>query len=208
LQRDYQNCKGLYFTLLRLFGPLIKSVFGVKYSGVQNIPNNGSLIVCCNHKSVYDPILLAIPFRQQVRYMAKSELFTDHGRLARIFLKALGAFPVHRNTGDLKSIRKALAILKGRGTVGIFPQGGIVPGNAPFQSKSGVALLAAKSGAPVLPAAICCDGPVAPFHCVEIRFGKLIPNTLFPGKGAASSAIRRAAEKLADQVNWLLEGKT
>lgn len=207
MQKDFPNCSGLYFTLLRLFGPLAAAAFGVKYSGVGNIPKTGNLIVCCNHRSVFDPILLAVPFWHQVRYMAKSELFTDHGWPASLFLQALGAFPVHRGTGDLRSVRNALDILKKDGIVGIFPQGGIVPEGVPFRPKPGVALLAAKSGSPVLPAAICCKGSVAPFHHVEIRFGKLIPNTLFPGKRAAVSAIRRSAEKLADQVNGLLEGK-
>ena len=91
----------LYFFLLRLLGPLARLLFDVHYRGTDHIPSAGPLIVCCNHRSVIDPLLLAVPFRRQLRFMAKSELFEEHGRLAAWFLRTAGAFPVQRDKGTL-----------------------------------------------------------------------------------------------------------
>jgi (E)-4-hydroxy-3-methyl-but-2-enyl pyrophosphate reductase len=166
------NRERLYSFLLRLLTPLGKALFRVSYSGAENIPGSGGFIVCSNHRSVFDPFLLAIPFRRQIRYMAKSELFSDHGRAARTFLYAMGAFPVRRNTADRRSVRTAEQILKSGGIVGIFPQGGCVFDNSPFRPKPGVALLAARTGAPVLPCGDLLQRPGAsvPPCCHTSRF--------------------------------------
>lgn len=197
----------LYFFLVRLFTPLGRLVFRVRYYGLNNIPKDGKLIVCSNHKSVYDPFLLAIPFRRQIRYMAKTELFTDHGHAACALLCHMGAFPVKRNTGDLKSLRTAEKILNDGGVVGIFPQGGCVFDNAPFQPKAGVALLAARTQAPVLPVAICCDGLLKPFSKISIYFGKTIPFSELPVRGTSASALRKSADVIAEQINSMLENR-
>lgn len=202
------NRERLYSFLLRLLTPLGKALFRVSYSGAENIPGSGGFIVCSNHRSVFDPFLLAIPFRRQIRYMAKSELFSDHGRAARAFLYAMGAFPVRRNTADRRSVRTAEQILKSGGIVGIFPQGGCVFDNSPFRPKPGVALLAARTGAPVLPAAICCSGRVRPFRPVAIRLGSVIAGSRLPFRGTSVSGMREASERIAERINAMLEEKS
>ena len=196
-----------YFFTLRFLTPLARAVFPVRYSGTENIPESGKLIVCRNHKSVFDPLLLAMPFRRQIRYMAKQELFTDHGPAASWFFKTMGAFPVKRNTADCFAVRTADEILEGGGVVGIFPQGGCVFGNEPFRPKPGVALLAARTGAPVLPAAICCDGVLRPFRRICVRFGRAIASEDLPIHGTSVSGMRDAARKIAGEINALLEVK-
>ena len=207
MQKFSGNCGWLYLILLRLSEPLARLVFWVRYRDVGNIPKKGGFVVCCNHRSLFDPYLLTVPFRRQIRYMAKSELFTDHGFAARWFLRALGAFPVRRDTGDRKSLHAAVEILRRGGIVGIFPQGRIVWDDSPVRPKPGAALVAALAGVPVLPAAIRCRGPVVPFHPMEIRFGApLTRRALFP-RGTSSACIRRASEVIADHINRLLEAK-
>ncbi len=201
------NHRGLYMFLLRFLTPAGRLFFWVRYHGVRNIPPNGKLIVCSNHKSVVDPFLIAMPFRRNIHYMAKSELFTDHGPLARTFLYAMGAFPVNRNTGDMKSMRTAEHILKSGGIVGIFPQGKCVFDGSPFCPKAGFSLLAARSGAPVLPVAISCRGVLRPFKSVSIRFGHAVPCSSLPIHGTSASGMRKAAAEIAAQINAMLEEK-
>lgn len=201
------NHSRIYFFLIRLFTPIGRLFFWVHYLGKENIPSHGGYIVCSNHKSVFDPFLLALPFRHQIRYMAKMELFTDHGPVAKAFLQAMGAFPVHRNMADRKSMRTAEQILKDGGVVGIFPQGGCVFDNTPFRPKPGVALLAERSGASVLPAAICCNGILRPFKRITIRFGKPMQGRQLSLHGTSVAGMRQAAEELADRINSMLEGK-
>jgi 1-acyl-sn-glycerol-3-phosphate acyltransferase len=196
-----------YFICLRILSLLARIVYKIHYYGTEHIPESGKLIVCSNHKSVIDPLFVAIPFRRQIRYMAKSELFRDHGRLASRLLYALGAFPIKRDRGDAKSIKTAIQILNEGGVVGIFPQGKCVFDNSPFQPKAGVALLASKTGAPVLPVSIYCDGFIKPFSHVAIRFGKVIPYDSLGLADGSSSAVREAANRIARNINRMLEEK-
>mgnify|MGYP005768795453 CR=1 FL=1 len=198
----------LYFVLLHILGPLARLIFGVRYVGTEHIPRSGPLIVCCNHRSVIDPLLLAVPFRRQVRYMAKSELFTDHGRLAAWFLRKVGAFPVQRDKGDASSVRTALDLLESGGVLGLFPEGRVLFENAPFRPKAGFALLAEKSRATVLPVSLYCEGELLRFRSrVTLRFGApLSAEELFGGETGRGS-VRRAAARLTEEINRMLEEK-
>lgn len=195
---------GFYFFCLRILKPLCRVAFRVKYVGIENIPETGGVLLCSNHKSVYDAVLLAIPCSRQIRFMGKTELFRDHGALFRALLYGVGVFPVDRNRGDVSSVRTAEKILDGGGIVGIFPQGKCVFGNEPFCPKAGAALIASHAKSAVLPASVFCDGRLKFFRRVTVRFGKLIPyGDLFPG-GGSRVGIREAAGVIADRVNSLL----
>ncbi len=196
----------LYFFFVKLLGGLSRLLFRIRYVGREHVPKDGKLILCCNHRSVIDPLFLAYPLRRQVFYMAKSELFDDHGRLARWFLYRMGAFPVHRNTGDAESFRNALSVLERGEIMGIFPQGGCVfDKDTEFKPKAGAALIAAKAKAPVLPASIYCEGRVRPFKKITVLYGEAIP---YESLGFAEGTVREsreAAKKIAAQVSQLLE---
>ncbi len=191
-----------YFTSIHILSFFAKLFYRIKYVGLEHIPAEGKLIVCSNHKSIIDPLFLAVPFKRQIRYMAKSELFEDHGWLVSKLLVWLGAFPVKRDKGDARSIRTAVDILNRQEVVGIFPQGKCVFDQTPFRPKAGAVMLAAKTNAPILPASIYCDGVIRLFSRVTIRFGQVIPASEFSLKD-----LRSSAEILAGQINQMLEEK-
>lgn len=197
----------LYYFCLKVFTPIAKAIYRIDYKGIDHIPCDGKLIVCSNHKSVIDPVFLAIPFKRQIRYMAKSELFEEHGRLARWFLCKMGAFPVKRNSGDAESVHIAMRILEDNGVLGIFPQGKCVFDNAPFTPKAGVAMVASKTKSPVLPVSIYCDGMIKPFCRITIRFGDVVSFEELDFNVNSRSAIRMAAEIIATKINNMLEEK-
>jgi len=125
----------------------------------------------------------------------------------RWFLYKLGAFPVKRDSGDTQSIRVAIQILDGGNIFGIFPQGKCVFDNTPFKPKAGVAVVASKSHAPVLPAAIYCDGVIKPFCKITIRFGQVIPYEELHIQDNSLASMRDAAESIAKKINRMLEEK-
>lgn len=196
-----------YFFCLRFLTPFAKILFPFRVKGTEHIPNDGKLIVCCNHKSVIDPFLLAVPFKRQIRFMAKSELFEEHGALICRLLYRLGAFPVRRDKGDAESIKTAMGILNDDGVVGIFPQGKCVYDNTPFKAKAGVAMLAYKTHAPILPASIYCDGIIRPFRHITLRFGRVIPYEELNIAENAHASLREAAGIITQRINELLEEK-
>ena len=196
----------LYFFLLRAVTPFARLVFRMRYVGRENIPEKGRLIVCCNHRSVIDPYLVAVPFRRQVRYMAKSELFEDHGRLAAWFLRKMGAFPVRRDKGDAESIRKAAELLEEGGVLGIFPQGRVVFDTSPFRPKAGFALFAARTKSPVLPVSIYREGAKMRLRSrVTIRIGQAIPYEELGLEDSSREGLKRASALLAEKINGQLE---
>ena len=88
--------------------------------GTEYIPATGKMILCSNHRSVMDPILLGTSVKKRpIRYMAKEELFVKHGKAVNHFLRALGAFPVKRGRGDTKAIEQAIEILEQGGLLGL-----------------------------------------------------------------------------------------
>ncbi len=163
----------------RALMPIGKLLFRLRFEGTENIPREGPVVICSNHRSVLDPFFLALPVPREIRFMAKSELFEEHGQFVRWLLYAFGAFPVRRDKGDAESVRTAVHILREGGAVGIFPQGRCVFDRSPFKPKAGAVLVAAKAKAPILPACISFQGRICPLKRVVVRFGEILPLRLF-----------------------------
>lgn len=142
-------------------------MFFVSVKGKENIPN-GPVIIAANHTSILDAPMILLVTSRMIRTMGKAELFQN--KLLGAVLRAAGAFPVHRGTNDITAIKTALRTLKDGGVFAIFPTGTRVKSGEKAEAKSGVALIAAKSGAPIIPVAIC-NGYKA-FHKVTIRIGE------------------------------------
>ena len=163
--------KGVYDFL----GPIVRRFFNIRVSGTENEPLKGPFIVCANHMSDSDPIILDAALRHQLRYFAKEELFRIP--LFRRLIIALGAYPVKRGMSDVRAIRKTIEILENGEDVGMFPQGTRHPGVTPCETevKSGVGMMAWRAKSPVLPVLIQTKGwRVAPFKPVNVIIGRLI----------------------------------
>lgn len=200
------------FSFLQLFLKILfylpcRLLFWVRYRGLRNIPRKGRLIVCCNHKSVFDPILLVLPFPRQISYMAKEELFTQHGAATGKFLRLLGAFPVRRNSGDASSIRMAGQILNRGCAVGIFPQGGCVAENSLSKMKAGAAMLAVRTKSPILPVSIYSEKKPFLFRRITIRYGNVIRYEDLKIFTGGRQDIRACAAQIAERINAMLEEK-
>lgn len=177
--------------------------FRVKVCGKENIPQSGALILCPNHRSVIDPMFVSCNISRQVFYMAKQELFTEHGALFKKLLYSLGAFPVTRQSADKDAVNLAAEHLENGRIVGIFPQGKISHGEKDFDIKAGAAMLALKTGTNILPVSIYFEGKLKPFKKVTVRFGKIIP-VKQAEKGVAGKS-RQLAKVLSNTVVSQLE---
>lgn len=187
--------------------PIGKLLFRLRFEGTENIPREGPVVICSNHRSVLDPFFLALPVPREIRFMAKSELFEEHGQFVRWLLYKFGAFPVRRDKGDAESVRTAVHILREGGVVGIFPQGRCVFDRSPFKPKAGAVLVAAKAKAPILPACISFQGRICPLKRVVVRFGEILPLPALSLSDDSLQNVREAAGLLAEKINGLLERK-
>jgi 1-acyl-sn-glycerol-3-phosphate acyltransferase len=119
--------------------------------GRENIPKSGAVILTCNHFSVGDPPVLTGTFPRRIVWMAKQELF-DFPVFGKLY--SMGGFiSVRRFEGDLRAIRRSQDALRRGRVLGMFPEG-TRSGGRLGRGEPGTALIALRTGAPILPAAI------------------------------------------------------
>lgn len=138
--------------------------------------------------------------------MAKEELFK--GVFGKI-IGSLGAFPVHRGDGDTEAIRKSIAMLEDKEALLVHPEGTRGDGVKMNPINKGVAMLAKRTGAPVVPVGIVGSHIVMPRgkkgkrHRIKVVFGK--PFTYAEvAKGANEKEAREAFSiELAERIRKL-----
>ncbi len=120
--------------------------------GREHVPLEGGLIVVSNHLNNADPpIVGAGVARRRIRWMAKVELFRyPFGVVPRLW----GAFPVRRFEADLGAMLTAERILRQGGVLGMFPEGTRSRTGRLGKPHPGTALIALRTGVPVLPCAV------------------------------------------------------
>ena len=189
----------LFRWTLRTLGVLF---LAFEVHGEERVPEKGPLIVAANHNRFFDPVFVSMAVPRRVRWMAKKELFTFPFTK---FFYFLGTFPVDRQGGGRAALRTALNMLAEGRALGIFPEGTRRKEGASLEAKSGTAVIAARSGAPVLPVfAGAIPGPVARLRGEKFRVYVGDPMTVdltTKGRGAH----RRAAEEIL-RVIYALPG--
>lgn len=129
-----------------------RAIADLRVDGAEHLPRTGGVIIASTHTGTLDPVILGCAFPRPLTFMAKAELFAFPPIAA--LLRALGAFPVRRGAPDRQALRRALHLLRQGRCVVIFPEGTRNPAPTLRPPELGVAVLAAWSGAPVLPVAI------------------------------------------------------
>ncbi|QTX32940.1 1-acyl-sn-glycerol-3-phosphate acyltransferase [Aminithiophilus ramosus] len=121
---------------------------------VDEVPRRGAFIVAANHCSNLDPVVIGAACPRRLRFMAKEELFRIP--LLGPLIRALGAVPVPRSDrqGAAAVLRLTLARLEASESVILFPEGTRSRDGRLKGLEGGVALLAVKTGLPVIPAFI------------------------------------------------------
>lgn len=124
----------------------------IRLEGVEHIPADGPLIIAPNHVTFADPVLICIPIRLPVHFMAWDALFAVPG-LAWL-IRRLRAFPVQLESADPRSTREAVRLLQSGSTVMIFPEAGRSPDGRLQRFRPGAFRLACSLKVPVLPVTI------------------------------------------------------
>ena len=182
-----------------------KLFYNFHIEGVENIPQDRALVMASNHRSYADPVILTMPMKKPVTYMAKEELFKN--KLFGWFIRKLGAFPVKRGTGDMQVIDDAVDILESGRHLVIFPEGTRSKDGKVGKGKTGVALIAARSGADVLPCGIIFEGEKLHFRSkLTLRFGKVIPAEEIAVTDGSPKELKAAKLRIMSAITELVEG--
>lgn len=141
--------RGFYNLVLRLAYRLLMRHTVV---GLENVPPSGPAIVMINHVAWLDPFAVLAALGRPIVPMAKVEVFEDPR--IRWLTVPYGAIPVHRGDVDLQAIRAATEVLNSGGLVLISPEGTRSDTGGLIQGQEGMAFLATRAGAPILPVGI------------------------------------------------------
>ena len=173
---------------------LCKIIFPTKVIGAENVPAEGPVLICSNHVSLVDPVLIAVSFRRRITFMAKKELFST--KFTSWFFRNLGMVPVDRGASDIAALRVCIEALNEGGLLGIFPQGHRYKQDEMREIQNGAALMALRSHATVVPAHI--SAPMKAFRTTTVRFGK--PVDLSDMGRVNSQAIQAASARITEGI--------
>lgn len=201
MAKDKKKNSKTYSVLKKLLAGPLRLIFGLKSFGEEKIPADRGVIICANHTSLFDVIVLAIAAKVQIRFMAKKELFSVP--VLSSLIKALGAFPVDRKGSDVAALRKTVTMIEEGNAVGIFPQGTRHAHKPPRETnvQHGVGLIAYRAKCDVVPVYIeTKNNHVRPFKKTKIYFGDPIPYEGLGFENGGKEEYKKAAELIFDRI--------
>jgi 1-acyl-sn-glycerol-3-phosphate acyltransferase len=179
---------------------LLTALFDLRIDGLEHVPSRGPYLVAANHHNYLDGIVLGAALPVPVAFLAMTRLWRTTP-IHPLLHWAVGTIPLDVDRPDVGALRAALAQL-GRGrVVGIFPEGPFSVRGRLERGLPGVALLALRSGVPVVPAGIRGTYEallgrrfyVPRRHPLAVRFGR-------PRRYAEGDAVRETRRRVTERI--------
>ena len=197
----------LFYQFVKFIVRLILLVWTRKQVvGLENVPRQGPLILASNHVNLLDPPLLAVSVPRRIVYMGKIELWKTP--IIGPLYGLVGFIPVRRFEADLAALRKAEKALRQNQVLGMFPEGTRSRKPGLGKGQPGTAIIALRSGAPIVPAAVTgTEGVAVPrsfFRLTRVRvvFGK--PFELPKGRRLNTELVEQCTERIMKEIALLL----
>ncbi|MDW7740151.1 MAG: lysophospholipid acyltransferase family protein [Bacillota bacterium] len=192
----YKFGRNIFYLYLKIF-------YCLRIHGRENLPTRKPYIVCSNHIKWLDPMTVgaAIPSRIRVNFMAKKEVFSNP--IFAYLLRKVGAFPVNRQEADYSAIKTAYRLLQEGEVLGLFPEGSRSKDGQLQKAYNGAALIAVRSGVPVLPVAI--PGPYRLFKPLHIHIGKpfVLPPLVYENKEEKKARLEEMSNTIMQYIENL-----
>lgn len=183
--------------------------FKIEFSGVENVPENGGVVIAANHQTYLDPFWLSLEVKRPTRYLAWSDAF--RWPIVGRGLVWLGAWPLALEGSDPAAIRRSLQWLREGGVVVIFPEGGRSTSSGQLERfKAGAVRLALEANVPILPVTIKGGNRIWPRGWRLPHLGKVevIYHPLYhaaqPPQEETRAFARRESERLAKVIESAL----
>ena len=152
LSKRVKRDVSFYKIIVRLLRPLFWLFWQPRAEGIENVPENGGVMVC-NHLKWWDPLLLAICIPDRtLHFLAKEELFRIP--VIGFLIRRLNAIPVRRNKADVAAVRKCMRVVSDGGILLVFPEGTRSKKGELLPFEEGASFIASHCGTVVYPAHI------------------------------------------------------
>lgn len=201
----------LKFKLARLIPKVYFKVFHrIEFHGRENVPATGPVIIASNHISFYDPIIVGTGVDRDIEFMAWKKLFTIP--ILRSVIRFFGAFPVELTSADKSAYINAISTLFKNKALIIFPEGERSGDGKVKNLKSGIARLALKTNARIVPVTIVGAYETFSRHRLLPRPGKISvyyhkPITIDKHEFADINARNEFFKKVTNQVMNVISSK-
>jgi 1-acyl-sn-glycerol-3-phosphate acyltransferase len=184
--------------------------FDMRVEGLEHLPEHGPYLIAANHHNYLDGVVLAGAAPEAISFLVMPRVW--HATpFHPMFHRHLGSIPINLERPDVGALRGALRALQAGRVVGIFPEGPFSVRGRLEPGLPGVALLALRSGVPVIPAGISGTyealagrwGYIPRRVPLGVRFG---PARRFTENGAAGrrSVRLHVTQQIMDDIAALL----
>lgn len=191
----------MIYWIIKILSTLIfKLFYNYKIYGKENIPKSGPYLICSNHCSFLDPVVISDAVPQRVYWVALKGLYKIFP--LSIFLWIARCIPVN---GAIKEVIEALNKKK---VIGIFIEGRrTYTGQLSSRGRKGPAIIAMRTGVPVVSAWIEGTYEAYPrraklpkIHPIHIRFGKPITFPVHNEEVIDEQVLKGATARILDEI--------
>lgn len=196
-----------------VIGPVFRLFFRPWVEGLENVPKDGPIILCANHLSFIDSLLVPLMVPRKVVYLGKSDYF-DKWYISW-FYKGAGVIPVRREggaAGEASLIAGVEQLNRGM-VVGIYPEGTRSPDGRLYRGKTGPARMALRARCPIIPVAVFDTDKALPSSSrfprrvrIGVRYGKPLDLSRYYGKDDDRFVLRSVTDELMYEL-MLLTGQ-
>jgi 1-acyl-sn-glycerol-3-phosphate acyltransferase len=153
LRTKHGKCYLIFHRILRFsIRVIFRLLYRVEAFNMDKTPVKGRLIICSNHISYVDPVIIGAFIPRCIYFMAKKELYSN--KLLSSLVTFLNAFPVKRQAFDRNAFRKSIEILENDNALGLFPEGTRSTDGVLREGKKGIGFISVYTGASILPIAL------------------------------------------------------
>lgn len=135
---------------------MIRVLYRIRVSGLENIPEEGPAIVICNHVSFVDALIVGGSVRRPLRFVMDHRIFKIPGM--NFLFRTARAIPIAPAKEDPEMLEHAYAeidqALKDGEIIGLFPEGRLTPDGSIQPFKAGIEKILAANPVPVIPLAV------------------------------------------------------
>ena len=161
-----------------ILGPVMRLFFRPYVIGLENVPDEGSVIFASNHLSFSDSFFFPLLVPRRITFLAKADYFTGKGVkgwLTAKFFRGAGQLPVDRSGGRASeaALRTGLKVLSKGEALGIYPEGTRSPDGRLYRGKTGVARMALEAHVPVIPVVMIDTEKIQPPGRVIPKIGRV-----------------------------------